>query len=110
MGHKITTVDKFQGQQNDYVLLSLVRTRNVGHLRDVRRLVVAMSRARLGLYIFGRVGLFRNCFELQPSFNLLLKRPTELHLCPDELYMETKRLANVSAPNPLVMKDMPQMC
>lgn len=36
--HKIDTVDKYQGQQNDYVLLSLVRTYNVGHLRDVRRL------------------------------------------------------------------------
>ena len=46
---KIATTDKFQGQQNDYVLLSLVRTRSVGHVRDVRRLVVAMSRARLGL-------------------------------------------------------------
>uniref|UniRef100_A0A2N9IZE1 Intron-binding protein aquarius N-terminal domain-containing protein n=1 Tax=Fagus sylvatica TaxID=28930 RepID=A0A2N9IZE1_FAGSY len=46
---KVTTVDKFQGQQNDFILLSLVRTRFVGHLRDVRRLVVAMSRARLGL-------------------------------------------------------------
>ena len=45
----ITTVDKYQGQQNDIVLLSLVRTRSVGHVRDVRRLVVAMSRARLGL-------------------------------------------------------------
>lgn len=52
--HRIATVDKYQGQQNDYVLLSLVRTRSVGHLRDVRRLVVAMSRARLGMYIFGR--------------------------------------------------------
>merc|ERR1712032_277754 len=47
MPHKIATVDKYQGQQNDYILLSLVRTYNVGHLRDVRRLVVAMSRARL---------------------------------------------------------------
>ncbi|KAE8671002.1 xanthoxin dehydrogenase-like [Hibiscus syriacus] len=46
---KVATVDKFQGQQNDFILLSLVRTRFVGHLRDVRRLVVAMSRARLGL-------------------------------------------------------------
>ncbi|CAF5035385.1 unnamed protein product, partial [Rotaria sp. Silwood1] len=55
---KVTTVDKYQGQQNDYILLSLVRTKAVGHLRDVRRLVVAMSRARLGLYIFGRVNLF----------------------------------------------------
>jgi intron-binding protein aquarius len=65
---QITTVDKYQGQQNDYVLLSLVRTRIVGHLRDVRRLVVAMSRARLGLYIVGRQALFANCFELQPAF------------------------------------------
>ena len=83
--HKITTVDKFQGQQNDYILLSLVKTKNVGHLRDVRRLVVAMSRARLGLYVFGRINLFRNCFELQPAFNLLCKRPNELHLCPNEV-------------------------
>ena len=33
------------------MLLSLVRTRSVGHVRDVRRLVVAMSRARLGLML-----------------------------------------------------------
>jgi hypothetical protein len=62
-------VDKYQGQQNDYILLSLVRTKAVGHLRDVRRLVVAMSRARLGLYIFARVSLFKNCFELTPAFS-----------------------------------------
>ncbi len=61
-------MDKYQGQQNDYVLLSLVRTRAFGHLRDVRRLVVAMSRARLGLYVFGRAQLFSNCYELQPTF------------------------------------------
>lgn len=30
---KITTVDRYQGQQNDYILLSLVKTRTVGHLR-----------------------------------------------------------------------------
>lgn len=71
--HKVTTVDKYQGQQNDYILISLVRTKAVGHLRDVRRLVVAMSRARLGLYIFGRVSLFKNCFELQPTFKLVSK-------------------------------------
>jgi intron-binding protein aquarius len=50
---KVATVDKYQGQQNQIILLSLVRTQAVGHLRDVRRLTVAMSRARLGLYIVG---------------------------------------------------------
>lgn len=43
---KVSTVDQYQGQQSDYVLLSMVRTKAVGHIRDPRRLVVAMSRAR----------------------------------------------------------------
>lgn len=77
---KVTTVDKFQGQQNDYILLSLVRTRTVGHLRDIRRLVVAMSRARLGLYVLGRVSLFSSCFELQHSMKLFTARPQSLCL------------------------------
>ena len=46
MPAKIVTVDKYQGQQNDIVLLSLVRTRTVGHVRDIRRLIVALSRAQ----------------------------------------------------------------
>jgi intron-binding protein aquarius len=74
-------VDKYQGQQNDYVLLSLVRSRVVGHLRDVRRLVVALSRARLGLYVFGRQELFANCFELAPAFSKLMERPTQVRWC-----------------------------
>lgn len=90
MPHKIATVDKYQGQQNDFILLSLVRTYNVGHLRDVRRLVVAMSRARLGLYVFARVQLFKNCFELQPAFNILMKRPLQLHLVPAETRPTTR--------------------
>ncbi|XP_002000180.3 RNA helicase aquarius [Drosophila mojavensis] len=91
--HKITTVDKYQGQQNDFILISLVRTKAVGHLRDVRRLVVAMSRARLGLYIFGRVSLFKNCLELQQTFKLLMQRPLKLRLVPAEEY-PTKRLTS----------------
>ena len=81
---QIATVDKYQGQQNDYILLSLVRTRAVGHIRDVRRLVVAMSRARLGLYVFGRAELFANCYELRPTMKQLLARPHQLHLHPSE--------------------------
>ena len=88
----------------------MVRTHNIGHLRDVRRLVVAMSRARLGLYVFARVNLFKNCFELTPAFNLLCSRPVDgLYLCPNEVH-PTSRQANVKAPNPLVVHDMPKMC
>lgn len=54
----VSTVDKYQGEQNDYVILSLTRTKTPGYLRDIRRLTVALSRARLGLYILGRRTLF----------------------------------------------------
>ncbi|KAK3262894.1 hypothetical protein CYMTET_28276, partial [Cymbomonas tetramitiformis] len=89
---KVATVDKFQGQQNDYILLSLVRTKNVGHVRDVRRLVVAMSRSRLGLYIFGRRELFENCYELAPTFRTLLARPDKLALVPTETFPAKRKL------------------
>uniref|UniRef100_A0A8C5HLF1 RNA helicase aquarius n=1 Tax=Gouania willdenowi TaxID=441366 RepID=A0A8C5HLF1_GOUWI len=103
--NKVTTVDRFQGQQNDYIILSLVRTKAVGHLRDVRRLVVAMSRARLGLYIFARVSLFQNCFELTPAFNQLTARPLQLHIRPHEYYNQEDA---VRQPDQIV-KDMPEM-
>jgi intron-binding protein aquarius len=107
--HKITTVDKFQGQQNDYILLSLVRTKTVGHLRDVRRLVVAMSRARLGLYVFARVSVFKNCYELAPSFNLLMQRPLELHLLPNEAFPTARKVAEAANTPPFEVKQMSEM-
>uniref|UniRef100_A0A8C6Z0D4 RNA helicase aquarius n=1 Tax=Nothoprocta perdicaria TaxID=30464 RepID=A0A8C6Z0D4_NOTPE len=107
--NKVTTVDRFQGQQNDYILLSLVRTKAVGHLRDVRRLVVAMSRARLGLYIFARVSLFQNCFELTPAFSQLTARPLHLHIIPTECF-PTARQNGERPSHPIqIIKNMPQM-
>jgi intron-binding protein aquarius len=73
------------------VLLSLVRTQHIGHIRDVRRLVVAMSRARLGLYVFGRKRLFTNCYELAKTFQILLQKPTSLALVKNESYGNTTR-------------------
>lgn len=44
---QVTTVDRFQGQQNDYIILSLVRTKAVGHLRYDSPTQTAASRLRL---------------------------------------------------------------
>ena len=57
----VFTVDSYQGEENDIVLLSLVRSphpaygRNIGFLDNQHRAVVAISRARQGFYVFGNV-------------------------------------------------------
>lgn len=80
----VSTVDQFQGQQNDFILLSLVRTEALGHLRDVRRWVVAVSRARLGLYVVGRSELYKSVHDLQPIVRVWDERPHQLELVVGE--------------------------
>jgi len=107
---KVTTVDRYQGQQADYILLSLVRTKAVGHLRDVRRLVVAMSRARLGLYVFGRRDLFENCYELTQTFSKFRTRPNQLVLVQNEEYPSTRPLHETDEKKPeFTVKDVVEM-
>ncbi|KMU83347.1 helicase required for RNAi-mediated heterochromatin assembly 1 [Coccidioides immitis H538.4] len=52
---KVATVDSYQGEENEIVLLSLVRSggRNIGFLSIENRVCVALSRAKRGFYIFG---------------------------------------------------------
>ena len=52
----VNTVDGFQGQERDVIIVSLVRSNNdgqIGFLRDLRRMNVAMTRARSKLIIIG---------------------------------------------------------
>ena len=52
----VNTVDGFQGQERDVVFISLVRANEegqIGFLRDLRRMNVAMTRARMKLVILG---------------------------------------------------------
>lgn len=52
----------------------------------MRRLTVALSRARLGLYILGRRAIFETCYELQGAFERLLARPDKLKLVVGEMF------------------------
>ena len=106
----ISTVDKYQGQQNDYVILSLVRTKSVGHLRDIRRLIVAVSRARLGLYVLCRLEVFEECHELVPVMRQLISRPTKLELIVGEDHSSNRLVdANVSKKKRYVVDDVTVM-
>ncbi|XP_072308697.1 NFX1-type zinc finger-containing protein 1-like [Eucyclogobius newberryi] len=71
-GVKVRVVDKYQGEENDIVLLSLVRSnmeRRVGFLNIPNRVCVALSRAKKGLYcignseMLGQVKLWSNIFH-----------------------------------------------
>ena len=57
---RLTTVDNFQGEENDIILLSLVRSNKddkVGFIKIVNRACVALSRAKKGLYCIGNFDL-----------------------------------------------------
>ena len=62
----INTVDGFQGQERDVILISLVRANEegqIGFLNDLRRMNVAITRARMKLIILGDVStLTRHAF------------------------------------------------
>ena len=52
----VNTVDGFQGQERDIILISLVRANDegqIGFLRDLRRMNVAITRAKMKLIILG---------------------------------------------------------
>ena len=52
----IDTVDGFQGQERDIIVISMVRSNaegEVGFLRDLRRMNVAITRARMKLLLIG---------------------------------------------------------
>ena len=62
----VRTVDGFQGQERDIIILSLVRANKegqIGFLRDLRRMNVAITRARMKLIILGNAAtLTRHSF------------------------------------------------
>ncbi|CDR95555.1 DNA2/NAM7 HELICASE FAMILY,putative [Babesia bigemina] len=100
----IATADKFQGRQSDIVLLSLVRTARPGHLRDPRRMLVALSRARLGLYIFGSWRLFRGCRQLQQFATRLDAYPKQLRLLPDDTAASAVSVSRYSEMEPILQQ------
>ena len=60
-GVKVCVVDNFQGEENDIILLSLVRSNStIGFLKESNRICVALSRARQGFYCIGNFTLLKS--------------------------------------------------
>ena len=76
---EIATVDSFQGKEKDIIILSTVRTcseaNTVGFLADVRRMNVAITRAKHGLFIVGNA----NALSINPQWNELIQQAKRVH-------------------------------
>lgn len=72
---RVSSVDGYQGEENEIVLLSLVRSNNynsIGFLKTNNRVCVALSRARLGFYIAGNLTLLAGASNLWKNVNKYL--------------------------------------
>jgi helicase required for RNAi-mediated heterochromatin assembly 1 len=78
---KVHTVDGYQGEENEVIILSLVRSPSVGNrpevgfVADQNRAVVAMSRARRGFYVFGN---YMNLTRASPDSCRVWQKPTKV--------------------------------
>ena len=74
----VNTVDGFQGQERDIIVISLVRDNdegNIGFLRDLRRMNVAITRARMKLIIMGNA----DTMTRHPFYNKLYEYINKLN-------------------------------
>lgn len=82
----VHTVDGFQGQERDVVLISLVRANEkgeIGFLSDLRRMNVAITRARMKLIIIGDAStLSRHASFYRAFYNYVRERGKVVGLTP----------------------------
>ena len=77
----VSTIDRYQGSENDIVIISLVRTQGVGFLNEPARRVVAQSRARLGMYFVGNI---KNYSKI-PHWKTLISAMQQQHRSGDSI-------------------------
>ena len=95
---QIQTVDNYQGDENDVIIVSLVRSngeRNVGFLNTLNRRCVAQSRARCGMYFIGNIDTLSSSVH----WNTLINNLQERECVGPELVLQCPRhaTAKVSA-------------
>lgn len=65
---EVSTIDAFQGREADAIILSTVRSNGLGFVCDFRRINVAITRAKYGVFILGN----RNCLEKNDTWKSII--------------------------------------
>ncbi|XP_074616880.1 uncharacterized protein LOC141876262 isoform X4 [Acropora palmata] len=94
---RICAVDDYQGEENDIILLSLVRSNkenNIGFLEESNRICVALSRARKGLYCIGNFSLLKRKSDLWKEICNHLEKTNGIG---DSLQLTCKRHNNATS-------------
>ena len=75
---RVSTVDSFQGQEKEVIIVSCVRAggKNIGFLNDRKRVNVALTRAQHSLFIVGH----RDTLEVQCGLSCRLSFPHDIVL------------------------------
>jgi hypothetical protein len=96
---QVGSVDSFQGQEKDIVIFSAVRSnllKELGFLRDARRLNVAITRAKRGLVVLGDGSVLKTCRHWAALLNSCHERGCSLteseYYCAVEIEEEEKRV------------------
>ncbi|ELU17905.1 hypothetical protein CAPTEDRAFT_193995 [Capitella teleta] len=106
---RVTPVDNFQGEENDIIILSCVRSNaddKIGFLNVSNRVCVALSRARKGFYCIGNITLLRKvsplwekiCCELDKDGNVVDGIPCICQYHPDTKFVARSSIDFDKAP------------
>ena len=110
-GVRVAAVDDFQGEENDIIILSLVRSNDegkIGFLKVENRVCVSLSRAKKGMFVIGNLSMLRDkdntkwsailgqldkegcvgdglplCCQNHPQEAIIAKIPQDFSKCPE---------------------------
>eukprot|EP01059_Diplonema_ambulator_P034561 TRINITY_DN7804_c1_g1_i4.p1 TRINITY_DN7804_c1_g1~~TRINITY_DN7804_c1_g1_i4.p1 ORF type:complete len:1145 (+),score=261.94 TRINITY_DN7804_c1_g1_i4:811-4245(+) len=94
---KVLTVDRFQGDENDIIIVSLTRTQNLtSFMRLENRMCVACSRARFGFFMIGSSKLLEKSPHWKRTLGIIESQATEEY----KTVTPTLRLAELGSDPP----------
>lgn len=80
----IKNIDKFQGQENDVVIVSTVRSSEIGFIDEAHKIISALSRAKKHLVVLGNRRLLLNEFKMNRKRRKTLYWPEIINFVKDQ--------------------------